>query len=72
MLREADFQNDCHSTDTPKSQARRCIAVQVRIVAKEEQTLPSFGFEQHLLRHPLAFALQILDQPVDGLDNTPA
>jgi hypothetical protein len=39
----------------------------VRIVAEEEQTFQSFGFEQDLVRHPLAFASQILDQPVDGL-----
>ena len=54
-----------------KSQTRRLIAFEVRIVAKEEQTFQSFGFEQDLLRNPLALALQVLDQPVDGLDDTP-
>src|SRR5207245_1177184 len=43
----------------------------MRIVAEEEQTFQSFGFEQDLIRHPLAFTLQILDQPVGGLDNIP-
>jgi hypothetical protein len=54
-----------------KSQTRRLIAIEVRIVAGEEQAFQSFGFEQDFVRHPLAFALQILDQPVHGLDNTP-
>lgn len=54
-----------------KSQTRRLIAIEVRIVAEEEQAFESFGFEQDFVRHPLAFALQILDQPVDGPDNTP-
>jgi hypothetical protein len=44
------------------------IPVEVRVVAEEEQAFQSFGFEQDLLRHPLAFASQILDQPVHGLD----
>jgi hypothetical protein len=54
-----------------KSQTRRLIAIEVRIVAGEEQAFQSFGFEQDFVRHPLAFASQILDQPVHGLDNTP-
>ena len=53
-----------------KSQTRRLIAIEVRIVAKEEQAFQSFSFEQDVVRHPLAFASQILDQPVDGRDNT--
>jgi len=53
-----------------KSQARRLIANKVRIVAKEEQAFQSFSFEQDVVRHPLAFASQILDQPADGRDNT--
>ena len=54
-----------------KSQTGRLIAVEVRIVAEEEQAFQSFSFEQDFVRHPLAFALQILDQPVDGPDHTP-
>ena len=63
-------------TELPKcrqaqSKTRRLIAVEVGIVAEEEQTFQSFGFEQDFGRHPLAFALQILDQPVHGPDNAP-
>ena len=53
-----------------KSQTRRLVAVEVRIVAEKEQTFQSFRFEQDLVRDPLAFAPQILDQPVNGPDNT--
>jgi len=54
-----------------KSQTGRLIAIEVRIVAEEEQAFQSFGFEQDFVRHPLALALQILDQSVDCPDNTP-
>jgi hypothetical protein len=54
-----------------KSQTRRLIAIEVRIAAGEEQAFQSFGFEQDFVRRLLAFASQILDQPVQGLDNTP-
>jgi len=42
----------------------------MRVVPEEEQTFQPFGFVQHLVWHPLAFALQILDQPMDSPDNT--
>jgi hypothetical protein len=42
----------------------------VPVVAKGEQAFQPFGFEQDVVRHPLAFASQILDQPVEGRDNT--
>ena len=50
---------------------RRLIAFEVWIVTEEEQAFQSFGFEHDLVRYPLALALQVLDQPVDGLDDTP-
>jgi hypothetical protein len=53
-----------------KSQTRRLIVIELRIVAEKEQTFQSFGFAQDLPGHPLAFASQILDQPVDGPHDT--
>ena len=53
-----------------KSLTGRLIAFEVRIVAKEEQAFQSFSLERDVVRHPLAFASQILGQPVDGRDNT--
>jgi len=43
----------------------------VGIVAEEEQTFQSIGFDQDFSRHPPAFVSQILNQTVYGLDNTP-
>jgi len=43
----------------------------VGIVAEEEQTFQSIGFDQDFSRHPLAFVSQVLSQTVHGLDNTP-
>ncbi len=52
-----------------QSQAGRLIAVEVRIAPEKQQALQSLGFEQDLVRHPLAFASQILDQPVHSPDD---
>jgi len=51
-------------------EARRLVAVEVRVVATEQQTFQSVGFPQDLARHLLAFALQILNQPIDRTDHT--
>ena len=51
-------------------EARRLVAVEVRVVATEQQTFKSVSFPQDLARHLLAFALQILDQPIDRTDHT--
>jgi len=53
-----------------QSQTGRLIAVEVRIVPEKQQALQSLGFKQDLVRHPLAFASQILDQPVHSPDDT--
>ena len=65
------FHGDVPKCRKVKSQTRGLIAVEVRIVAEEEQAFQSFGFEQDLSGHPLAFALQVRDQPVDRRDDTP-